>query len=221
MLSNVRLRTPLHRNLLQSYTGVMERDSAQVFLEPGGRPPAPGALALVQDFVNTNDREGRRDDLTTPQRLRRWLTGHGLLEDDAPVSDADLGRALDLRESLRALMLANHGEPLAAEVVAGLNRVASDAPLVVRLDDTGHARLAPAAAGVDGALARLLAIVSTAVVEGTWSRMKACREDVCRWAFYDTSKNRSGAWCSMAVCGNRNKVRAYQRRRRGGQALTP
>ena len=48
------------------------------------------------------------------------------------------------------------------------------------------------------------------MADGTWRRLKACREDTCQWAFYDRSKNRSGTWCSMAVCGNRAKARAYR-----------
>ncbi|HEV2869799.1 MAG TPA: CGNR zinc finger domain-containing protein, partial [Actinomycetota bacterium] len=30
--------------------------------------------------------------------------------------------------------------------------------------------------------------------------------------FYDHSTNRSGTWCTMSVCGNRRKARAYRRR---------
>jgi predicted RNA-binding Zn ribbon-like protein len=95
-----------------------------------------------------------------------------------------------------------------------LNRVAARAPLVVRVVDDRHARLDPAGAGLDAALARLLGIVQTAMVDGTWSRLKVCRWDSCQWAFYDSSKNRSGSWCSMAVCGNRAKAASYRRRQR-------
>ncbi len=41
-----------------------------------------------------------------------------------------------------------------------------------------------------------------------------CSSDTCQWAFYDRSKNRSGRWCSMQVCGNRTKTRAYRARQR-------
>jgi predicted RNA-binding Zn ribbon-like protein len=50
--------------------------------------------------------------------------------------------------------------------------------------------------------------------DGTWDRMKACRADDCEWAFYDSSRNRSGTWCSMEVCGNRAKARAFRARHR-------
>ena len=49
---------------------------------------------------------------------------------------------------------------------------------------------------------------------GTWLRLKACRNYTCRWAFYDHSKNRSGHWCTMSVCGNRQKSRGYRQRHR-------
>jgi len=74
--------------------------------------------------------------------------------------------------------------------------------------------LEPLAGGVAGALGRILAIVCAATVDGTWARLKACRNDGCQWAFYDASKNRSATWCSMSICGSRTKVRAYRQRRR-------
>ena len=72
--------------------------------------------------------------------------------------------------------------------------------------------LAPAIPGFAGAMARLLVPVAQAIGDGSWQRVKACRANDCRWAFYDRSRNRSGVWCEMAVCGNRTKVRAYRER---------
>jgi predicted RNA-binding Zn ribbon-like protein len=50
------------------------------------------------------------------------------------------------------------------------------------------------------------------MLDGTWPRLKACRN--CCWSFYDYSPNRSATWCSMQLCGNRKKTRAYRSRRR-------
>ncbi|MCD2171831.1 CGNR zinc finger domain-containing protein [Rhizobium sp. C4] len=36
----------------------------------------------------------------------------------------------------------------------------------------------------------------------------------CEWLFLDRSKNRSRAWCDMAVCGNRAKARLHYHRKR-------
>ncbi len=181
-------------------------------MEPGGRLPAPGALALVQAFVNTNDIEGGRDALRDPERLRRWLLSHDLLRDGEPVSEADHGRALAVREALRAILLTNNGGDIDVDALRTLNTPDAGACLTVRFDGDGCAALEPARSGLDRALGRLLAIVYTATVDGTWPRLKACRNDVCRWAFYDASKNRSGTWCTMAICGGRLKARAYRRR---------
>ncbi len=76
----------------------------------------------------------------------------------------------------------------------------------------GTAKLESRAPGVDGALGRIIATVHDAMAEGSWARLKACPADSCLWAFYDETKNRSGTWCSMSVCGNRTKARAYRRR---------
>ena len=185
-------------------------------ISPGSRPPAPGRLAIIEDFVNTRDVEGEKEYLVRPESLAKWLAKWGFVAERPALTAADLERAKALREALRVLLLANSGEPLDPEAPATLTRAGRDAPLAVEFAPDGSAQLAPAASGVDAALGRLLAIVYDAIVDGSWVRLKACRSHTCRWAFYDTSKNRSGAWCTMAVCGNRTKVRAYQQRRRAG-----
>jgi predicted RNA-binding Zn ribbon-like protein len=60
-----------------------------------------------------------------------------------------------------------------------------------------------------------LLIIRDARHGGTWARLKACSNRDCRWAFYDRSHTRRGAWCDMAVCGNLIKVRNLRARRAG------
>jgi predicted RNA-binding Zn ribbon-like protein len=67
--------------------------------------------------------------------------------------------------------------------------------------------------GLPLVLGTVVAAVYDAMHDGTWSRMKACRNDGCRWAFYDHSRNRSGAWCQMETCGTQAKMRTYRQRR--------
>ncbi|MBV8670321.1 MAG: CGNR zinc finger domain-containing protein, partial [Candidatus Eremiobacteraeota bacterium] len=55
--------------------------------------------------------------------------------------------------------------------------------------------------------------VARSMLDGSWARLKVCRDDTCRWAFYDRSKNRSSCWCLMSVCGNRSKVRRHRQQR--------
>ncbi|MQA73422.1 MAG: hypothetical protein GEU88_03545 [Solirubrobacterales bacterium] len=58
----------------------------------------------------------------------------------------------------------------------------------------------------------MVGIVFCAQLESQWSRLKVCASDECRWAFFDSSRNRGGTWCQMETCGNRIKSRAYRRR---------
>jgi predicted RNA-binding Zn ribbon-like protein len=180
--------------------------------QPGGRDPAPEPLALVQDFCNTVDLEGEVERLAGPGELRAWLTGHGLLGPGAAVGPAELERALAVRGGLRELAMANAGLAVDRAAVRRLNRALGPALLQPRFDPAGGWHLDPGADGVDGALARLAAVVVDAMGDGTWSRLKPCRNHGCRWLFYDHSTNRSGTWCTMSVCGNRRKARAYRRR---------
>ncbi len=171
-------------------------------------------MQLVQAFVNSVD--GERDDLERPEGLRGWLLERGLLAREAAVGCADLASARDVREALRRLMLANNGADDDPGAVATLNRLARSAQMTLRFDRNASARLESSAPGVDGALGRLLAVVFEAMIDGSWMRLKACAEQTCRWAFFDHSRNRSGTWCSMAVCGNREKAKRYRARLRPG-----
>jgi predicted RNA-binding Zn ribbon-like protein len=184
--------------------------------QPGGRDPAPGTLALVQDFVNTVDREHGPDLLDDADGLLEWLALRdlgGSPEAPPPLSTADLGRARELREALRVLLLANHGTPVPAAARQVLEGAAERAGLAIRLPAEGAA-LVPVSPGLDGALGAVVAAAVVAMWDGTWPRLKACPRTVCQWAFYDRSTNASATWCSMSICGGREKASRYYRRNR-------
>ena len=172
---------------------------------------APGDLARVQRFVNTANLESGSDELGDPAALAAWLQDAGLAPAGARFDEAGRERIVELREALRALLLANHGEPPDRDAIATLDRAAR---LVVAFDADGSARLAPADDGVDGVIGELLGIVVRAQADGTWPRLKACPAEACGEAFYDRSRNRSRTWCTMSVCGNRAKARSYRARQR-------
>jgi predicted RNA-binding Zn ribbon-like protein len=153
---------------------------------------APQPLREVQLLINSADLENRKD------WLPDWLAERGLPE-------TELERAKALREGLRALVLANNGRAVSDDALAVVNEAAQR--LSLRVDES--ARVAVDSAG--DALDRVVAIAFGAMLDGTWSRLKACRN--CRWSFYDYSPNRSATWCSMQLCGNRKKTRAYRARR--------
>jgi len=194
---------------------VDERDKRRIGeqVEPGGRPKAPGRLELLQRFVNSYNHDLPRewDRIGTAEKAQVWLREKRLLAPGDRVSGADAARLRELREAIRALAIANHGEPPVAAALEVVRAAAESARLSVTLDDEGRTALEPATRGVGGAVATLLGILHEAQLSGHWLRMKGCRQ--CGYAFFDRSKNRSAAWCAMSICGNRTKNRAYYRRR--------
>jgi predicted RNA-binding Zn ribbon-like protein len=155
---------------------------------------APEPLREVQQFVNSVDLEHELD------WLPDWLEERG--------ASGELERARALREALRALVLANNGAALDEAAVGLVNDAAARLPL--QLGNDGRLHVGAARDALDG----VVAIALGAMLDGSWLRLKACRN--CCWSFYDYSPNRSATWCSMQLCGNRKKTRAYRKRRRTG-----
>ncbi|WP_406436537.1 CGNR zinc finger domain-containing protein [Streptomyces sp. NBC_00631] len=161
------------------------------------RSPAPGGLALVEALVNTLDLASGADALDTADGRARL-----------GITEPELSPARALRESLRAALLAHAGYP-PHRAVTPLSELLAQAPLHVAVDPAdGSAALTPA--DPDPLLSRIAAAVATALVEGTWTRLKACEADSCHWAYYDRSPAGRGRWCSMQVCGAREKMRRYR-----------
>lgn len=175
-----------------------------------GEKPAPDRLKIVQAFINTAT--SGREDFASPDCLREWLSDHDLIEGNAPLSGSDLRQAISVRDALRNLALARQAGSSDADAIETLNRAARSAQMSVAFGPAGRARIESLAPAVDGALGEIIAIVVDAMTDGTWDRFKICRDAECSWAFYDSSKNHSGAWCDIAVCGNVAKARTYRAR---------
>jgi predicted RNA-binding Zn ribbon-like protein len=171
---------------------------------------APEPLRLVQRFVNTVDRENKREWIGSPSELGAWLRESGLGE--GQPNARLVRRAHELREALRELLVANnHGVAPPADAVATVNAVAAAGRLAPRLREDGRVSVAETAQAAPLApLARIVGVAFEAMLDGNWPRLKACRN--CRWAFYDYSRNRAATWCSMTLCGSRLKARSYRRR---------
>ena len=178
--------------------------------------PAPGPLALVQDFVNTRNYFDGGDLLEDAGEATARLIELGLLGEGGQIGDPERRAS---SPSGRALGAAPGSQRL--------GECRSRRGDLERPDRHLHVGGALRARGAPGpgargpgrfgrpVMARLLAVAVRAEAEVRWGRMKACRNEGCRWAFYDASKNRSGSWCNMQVCGARHKMRAYRRRKAG------
>jgi predicted RNA-binding Zn ribbon-like protein len=188
--------------------------------------PAPGRLELVRRFANTEDRYGGHDSLADPDRAAAWLVEHHLLPGAQPLTPAELGRVHRFRATLRELAATNSSERTPAPgVLASFNQVSAGGPHVVQIDVDDHGRLraalTPRRSGIAAAIAELTGAVHEAVLTGAWPRIKACANPGCAWLFYDTSRSRTGRWCSMKACGSISKARIYRSRHRNISTPNP
>jgi predicted RNA-binding Zn ribbon-like protein len=178
--------------------------------DPDESKPAPQPLLLIQAFINTWDVDHGTDLLERAETAGPWLREAGLAAPGASLPEAELRQAREVRESLRAL-LAHNGEgtrPAGAEL-APLRALARASRPELGIGPGGEILLTPAP---PQSLAGLLLIARDAQRQGTWQRLKICRNPECRWAFYDRSHTRRGAWCDMATCGNMIKNRNFRAR---------
>jgi len=171
-------------------------------------------IELVSAFINTLEKNVTRPDeesFDSPEALGSWMNPHGIPPGD-DLGPADVKRAIEFREAMRLLLLANNSGELDHDALRRLREAADEGLIRVEIHEDGEAFARPARAGVPALFARLLAAVADSQCAGSWGRLKACAAEDCQWAFYDTSRNRSRTWCSMEVCGNRAKTRAYRAR---------
>jgi predicted RNA-binding Zn ribbon-like protein len=168
---------------------------------------------LLVAFVNSADLEEGTEELGDSEALQGWVetqTGEYL---PAPDEEAR-ARVIQLRESLRALLRTNNGGEVSNSELGPLREAAERSRYRTELDSDGKLTLAPARADLGGFEARLLLAIERIQAQGAWPRLKACTDDGCQWAFFDTTRNRSRTWCSMEECGNKEKTRRYRERRR-------
>lgn len=192
------------------------------------KPPKLLGGVLCLDFVNTvswrGDPHDRGERLTSYRELLHWAVHAGVLDEPASRrlskaaarrprdAQAVVDAAIHLREALVRLLL---DHPRAADV-AILNSSLAAAPsrASIRLASAGFewAERADEDA-LDLPLHEVLWSAADLLVSGRASKVRSCGDPRCRWLFLDPSPSGRRRWCSMAECGNRNKVRRFHRAR--------
>src|SRR5215471_5079478 len=120
--------------------------------------PAPMPLLLVQSFVNTWDGDHGSDLLLDPSAARTWLTAAGLWNADRVPAPAELDLARRVRESIRAMLVANGGGPQPAPGdLQAIRAAAQAARPALRVGSRGQVSIEAEPAGpLDAGLATLL-----------------------------------------------------------------
>lgn len=199
---------------------VLEREAKPGFYFVGNH--------LCVNFVNTRHAEDglvAEDLLESPRDLARWLREAGVLDPleaeemaERPDSERVFERMIGFRECLRGMIegVAGGGavRQEAIEEINGLLRERPGYTQVVQSGDGFEGRFVVEHDGVMGALVPVAESAAELLAGGDLSRLKKCENPECTLHFYDTSKNRSRHWCSMAHCGNVMKARTHYRRHR-------
>jgi predicted RNA-binding Zn ribbon-like protein len=182
-----------------------------------------GHLAL--DFVNTvafRADPGRREDhLRRAEDVRRWAREAQLADEAAIGSGPRMGTAAlrhigAVREQLFAVFQAiATGDRIPADTLARVGNALHECSARRRLSVDGvEVRWAwrASARSTDYLLYPVLTLATELLTSVSRGLVRQCGDADCGWLFLDRSNARRRRWCSMADCGNRNKVRNYYRR---------
>ena len=171
---------------------------------------APGDLELVRRFCNSFVRESGAERFATGAGFDRWLRSEGRAATEPTV--AELARVIAFRDAVHAITVANSQRELAIGAWADIADLIADVTFSLRARGDGLDLVAKSRSATAVFLGELALICRRAQDDGSLRRLKSCVH--CEWTIYDASKNQSGRWCSMNVCGGRHNARTYRQRRR-------
>ncbi|WP_206003408.1 MULTISPECIES: CGNR zinc finger domain-containing protein [unclassified Rhodococcus (in: high G+C Gram-positive bacteria)] len=170
-----------------------------------------GAPCLDLLYTGGEGERARWEALHAPGDLARWvathLLGRAVAAAAVDVTAEDLIRAKELREVLwRTANRSADGDGPAAADSAALDAAAARPDIAPQLRPPG------VVTPVTGSqVLSTLARDAIGLLTGPYAeRIKRCAADDCAIVFADTSRAGTRRWCSMARCGNRDKVRAHR-----------
>jgi predicted RNA-binding Zn ribbon-like protein len=193
---------------------------------------APVGLSLVQDFVNTRAVNGHLDlfaDGDTASSwahsaVERWPTDRGADAPGLTLSATDVRHLRELRTTFELLL----DDPTYKSPGRGMDQHdwpdgnAIAVPVAAKLvPDAGDVMLVPTGSGWRWLASALWIETYRSQQNGTWSRLKRCRNTECGLTFYDSSRNNSGVWHDVRTCGNIANLRASRERRRRWTTQAP
>lgn len=127
---------------------------------------------------------------------------------DVELTPDDLDGMRALRADLRHVASQSDDRHVAHQDVALQSVTAS-----LRLTSSGQVVLRPRGSGARMVSSLTLSLLLRAQLADSWRGIKLCRSPKCAAAFYDRSRNNSGVWHDVRVCGNAANLRASRARR--------
>lgn len=157
-------------------------------------------------------------DIVSSERGAQLLS---LPQSDPQAAEALLMKARRLSTALRKVFTAVlRKQRLAGEWIEPVNevlRITEGHDELVGQDGTWKIEFVAREGGLDWLLAAVARSGAETIAEGPGARLRLCANAHCGLFFYDNSRTHRRRWCSMAVCGNRNKVAAFARKHGPGR----
>ncbi|MGG3915858.1 CGNR zinc finger domain-containing protein [Rossellomorea vietnamensis] len=185
---------------------------------------------LCMDFINTvswrESTEKRRDWFTSYAKLVDWSVHAEVLtvqqaqdllgeaEKNPSKAEEVLNQAIELREVMYRLFksISMKTSPNDQDLVRFNESVSHfyQSLQVIQDENQFTLKFIQTDKNLDTMLPPILqSAVNLLISKNELERVKQCEGDPCGWLFFDTSRNKSRRWCSMADCGNRAKVRRF------------
>jgi predicted RNA-binding Zn ribbon-like protein len=157
-----------------------------------------------------------------------WMQTAGLLPKAAAATlrkrartgelDAIAARARTLREWFRVFVLEHRGRPLtgaALRELGSLNRLLDEGRESSAIV-AAHGRLRIAQGrdwrSPDALVPAIARAIAEVICNEDFTHVKACEGPVCTLVYVDRTRSHGRRWCSMAVCGNREKQAVHRER---------
>lgn len=182
--------------------------------------PAPGRLFLAQELLNTipAGRPRMQDLLASVEHAQRWVDAafnewaaeNSQVKPDLVLTEDDLPLLRELRTALHDL---RSFRPETVPAPTGVE-LRGTVDLVLTADGVTAAPSGKGKSAASKVQATILAECFQAQLSGTWTRLKVCKSPKCDVAFYDRSKNASGVWHDVHICGNAINLRASRARQK-------
>lgn len=192
-----------------------------IFSVPGQRaepsllefPFRGGRICL--DFVATlgSRRRLRIERLRSTTDLQRWFSQAGFGPGPWPCTRGELQEATALREAIYEAATGDPGSAVVARAATTINSCAAKSPLIPQLAKDGSASFVAPGDPIAGAFSTIARDAIELLSSPLRSRLRECEGGDCSLLFLDVSRPGNRRWCSMEVCGNRDKANSLRAKR--------
>jgi predicted RNA-binding Zn ribbon-like protein len=178
------------------------------FANTPGQPAAPSRQLSWEEFVLFLEAAN----IVSPDRRVQLMA---LTRTNSRAADSLLSRAVRLRDALRSAFGAIvRKERIARDWIEPINEILriTEGHDELTFQGTWKLEFIAREEGLEWLLAAIARSAAEIITEGPQARLRVCANPNCGLFFCDTSRTRRRRWCSMAICGNRNKVKSFARR---------